>query len=575
MMTAEDRVAELTRERFDLLVVGGGIHGAWAAWEGARRGLRVALVERDDFGSGSSSNSLKIVHGGFRYLQHADLARLAESLRERAWLTAAAPELVQPLPCLLPAERHGIRRRPLLAAAVSLFDLADAAIAGPYRQPRGGSVGPATFARMAGSLAAPDTPGGIRWSDAIMHSPERILIGVVRAASALGATVANGVEVLGPLSERGVVAGVRARVTSHASADTDDEQRSVDDRATIEIRAAITLDATGAAASPLAVPESRRAQPMALVQGCNVIVDRPAPPAAVAIAHPTEARMLFAVPWRDHLMLGTAYTMADDGTASTAGYREQARRQATELVRDVALACPALELRDDDIRHVHAGLLPADPAAAVQGRVVLLDRPLLVDHAARDGRAGLVSMTGVKWTTAHAVAERAVALCERRLGRTPARRAEPGALRLFGDGASAGASRGPAASASPHLRALYGDDAARILELATARPAWGAPLSPTVTTLGAEVAFAVRYEMAHHLDDVVLRRTELGTLGWPGDDAVTAAAAVAAELLGWSATRREREIRRLREAYLWLPDTLSSDAASAGRHRSVEVHAHG
>ena len=552
---------ELTRERFDLLVVGGGIHGAWAAWEGARRGLRVALIERGDFGGATSSNSLKIVHGGFRYLQHADLPRLRESLRERAWLAASAPHLVRPLPCVLPATGRGVRRVPLLSAAVALFDAADAAVAGPHRMPRGRGLDASELARLAGVLAPAHAPGGVCWYDAIMTSPERILVGVVRAAATIGATVARGIEAVAPLLDRGAIAGVRARVVPGSGGGPPGE--------TFDIRAAITLNAAGPWAAAFAAEAQATMPPVALAHACNVIVDRPAPAAAVAVAHPTESRMLFAVPWRGKLMVGTGYAPVAAGEAAMPGRGPAVRAHALALLHAVSRACPALELREQDVRHVHAGLLPVNARAAARGRVELLDRPVLVDHGAH-GRSGLVTVVGVKWTTAHAVAARAVTLCERRLGRTPAFAASPGDALLPGAGSLAGDG-----AVSAELHSLYGSEAAVVLALGHGRPEWLRPLSDATSTIGAQVAFAVRCEMAQQLDDVVLRRTGLGSLGWPGDDAVAAAARIAGELLDWSDDRRTAEIRRLHEVWPWpvAPDVMHVEDHHL-RRSTADAHAH-
>jgi glycerol-3-phosphate dehydrogenase len=506
-------LSALADTSFDLLVVGAGIHGAFAAWDAARRGLRVALIDRSDFGAAASANSLKIVHGGFRYLQSGDVGRLRESSRARADLLRLAPHLVTPLPCVMPASRTLPRGRLALGVALAAYETL-ALGAGSDVVPRGRLLDRATYARLAHPLALDDAPGGALWYDGILRSPDRLLLAVVRSAVRDGAIAANYLEALS-LRRRGDGAVDGARVRDEAGREFD-------------VRARMTLLAANAGTPALLPRGSATLPPFACA--CNLVLDpgdRPLPRTAVAVPVPGQRRMLFAVPWRGRLMLGTSQQEAGDAAVL--------ERAADELLAAIDRALPALALSRQDVRLVHRGLLPGTADA-------LLDRPVLIDHAARDGIAGLVTMLGVKWTTARGTASRAVSICARRLGATGTAADRP----LLGAETGAGLGGGGAQDDAPsHLWSRYGTCGRDVTTLAAREPELGAPLAPGGETIGAEVAYAIRAESARHLDDIVMRRTEMGSAGPPASDALEAAARIAARELGWSDDRVREERRRV------------------------------
>jgi len=531
-------VRALTTERYDLVIVGAGVYGAFAAWDAALRGLRVAIIDRGDFGGATSANSLKIVHGGLRYLQSADFSRMRESIRERAILLRAAPHLVRPLPCVMPTSGLGTRSRPALVAALAANDVIslDRNLSRePARQiARGRTLGREEFRRLAGPLAIARATGAALWYDGIMVSSERLLLSIVRAAVAAGATAANYLEATELVRARGRVEGVCVRAT--------------DGRGEGELRARVVLNAAGPWAARL-VPAP---DPAMLVRACNVIVAREGPEVAVAVPDPVQRRMLFAVPWQGHLMLGTGYRPVH---TCPAGRVEAEGQDVDEILTGFNVALPGLGLRRDEITYVHAGVLPG----TIRGGVATpLDRPLLVDHEAAGGIAGLVTMQGVKWTTARAVAERAVDLCQGRLGgtvrrggtsRTPVFGGDVASLDAFWAEPAGDGGRAVGTAALRRVRELYGTASRDVLALAAADPELARPLAAGSPVIGAQVVYAARAEMARRLTDVVLRRTELGTADYPGDAAVEAAARLTARELGWTPERVRAEVAELRSAY--------------------------
>jgi glycerol-3-phosphate dehydrogenase len=464
-------LAALAERTYDLVVVGGGIHGVAAAWDAAQRGLAVALVERDDFGSGVSWNSLKTIHGGLRHLQKADLVRLRESVHERSALLRIAPALVKPLGFLVPTYGHGAKGREAMAVGLFLNDLLSADrnrdLPPERRIPRSLMLSPReTLARVPG-LAEVGLSGGALWYDAQVESSERLTIAFAHAAAASGAVLANHIEAASFLRDGRRVAGVRAR-----------------DQATgqqIDVRAGLILNAAGPSALALLSKAGLPSPKVPFVRAMNLLFARPAG-VAQGVGALSAGRFLFLVPWRGMTMVGTAYEPADapEPPDSVRTFLEEARG-----------AFPWADLRAPDLSLVHRGLVPGSG-----GATGLRTRTLWLDHEA-DGVPGLLTVLGVKFTTARGVAETAVDLAARRLGRTVA------ACRT---------------SFTP---------------LPRARPLEG-PLEDRVR----EVA---REEMAVSLGDALLRRLDIGTAGPPAETDVAVAARVMAAELGWDEARLAAE----------------------------------
>ena len=400
---------------WDVLVIGGGIHGACVAWDAILRGLTLCLVEKADFGSGTSANTLKIIHGGLRYLQQADYRRMRESIGERRTLLRIAPHLVHPLPIVVPTYGHGRRGRELLHVALLLNDLIsldrNAGLDRAQHIPRGRTVSRRECLRLAPGLDACGVTGGGVFHDAQVENSERLVLAFLRSAAKAGAELANYAEVVGLRHD----AGGPFRV-------------SVADRLTGErflIRARVVVNASGpwvgrvlGLATPAATLGTRFAKAF------NVVTRRLFREHAVAL--PIRGlsggrrsrggnRLLFVVPWREHSLLGTWYE-PHDGRPGDVSVTEA---DVARLIAEVSRTCPALALGIEDVRLVHGGLLPV---AATEGAAVdtqLLRHGRIVDHAP-DGFPGLLSVVGVKLTTARLMAERTVDRVFERLHRTPA-----------------------------------------------------------------------------------------------------------------------------------------------------------
>ena len=532
----------LAARPFDLLVIGGGIYGAVAAWDATLRGLSVAVIDRGDFGSGTSFNSAKTIHGGIRALQSGNVAALRRFARERRALARIAPHLVRPMPFVLPAYRGFSRNRVLLRLYFALAERlvregAEAAGAAGFLPSSRLLSRDECLAR--NPLIDPNgVTGGVEWFDCQMYNSDRVLFAFVASAREAGAVAVNYVEAGAALRRGSFVEGVRAtdRLTGEA----------------LEVRARVVLNAAG----PWAPELDARLAPRAggrlcglLSKAMNFVIASPLP-GAHAVAGPAGGRLLFVAPWRGYAIVGTSH----DRHAGGADRLELERREIDAFLAAVNVAFPALALAAGDVRLVHRGLLPASP----RGDGARLEtRSVVVDHRC-DGIHGLISVLGVRYTTARETAQRAVDLAVEQLARVanPCRTAV--APLVGGDMAdfdaflrAAKASRNDAVPARTRerLARTYGTRHRVVLDRLRAAAEDRAPLGAACAVTVGEVRHAVREEMAVRLSDVLLRRTEAGSAGYPGDDAVAAAARILAAELEWSPQRTATEVAGLRRTY--------------------------
>ena len=538
-MTRDTR--RLADRSFDLLVIGAGIYGATIAWDATLRGLSVAVIDRDDFGSGASANSLKTVHGGLRSLQRGALREMRQFIRERRALLRIAPHLVEPLTFVVPTTRHPLRNPVVMRIALLLND----AIAidrneglQPSRRLHDGRLVPLDeLRRVAPDLEFDGVYGGASWCDAQMVNSERLVYEFVASSEAHGAVAANHVEAVRLLAGDGRVTGatVRDRLTGEE----------------FDVRAKVTVNAAGPWAARLSADacglDAKALLPQ-LSRAINVVTARPAGPCAVGGL--SDGRFFFRVPWRGLTMYGTSHE-------PFGGAPDEARpgvRDVNALLVDINKAFPGAPVSADEAAFVHYGLLPSRPGTGPH--VELAKNSLVRDHR-QDKTEGLVTVIGVRYTTARHTAELAVNAVFSVLGTVmpPASRSTVVPL--------AGAAGFDAAQVAAELRSVlpgepeavrarlartYGVRAPEVAR-AIAVPDSAGTLSPECPITVAEVTHAVRAEAACTLADVVCRRTEAGTAGHPGRAALERAAEEIGGLLSWSDSRRADEIAKVEDRY--------------------------
>jgi glycerol-3-phosphate dehydrogenase len=573
-MTTEPSLGNATRgaslntlagRSFDVLVIGGGIGAACAAWDAALRGLDVALVERLDFGAATSAQSFKVLHGGIRYLQHLDLVRLRESCSERGAFLRIAPHLTRPMPIAVPTYGLGIQSQWVFGAALAVLELfsfdrnrltRDPArhIPRPYLLSR-----KALLARFPALEGAGLTGAGVFFDGQIVNPP-RAVLAIIRAAAARGAVVANYCEAEQLLLRDGRVIGARVRDLLGGEA--------------FDLRAKVTLNATGPFAPSLAkrfgagvrleVPLSRD---MALVVRRQLDPD-------MAVAVQTKYRdpdavlsrgnrHLFVAPWRERYTLIGVNSRVYTEDAYELSVTEQ---EIAGFIAEINDACPALAIRREEISVVNAGLLPFGENVPGTKDLSFGKRSHIIDHAAQGGPEGLLTGMSVRWTMGRLLGEKIIDLAEVKLGRAPSASRTAVTPVWGGDIESVEqyareVRRGlpPSVSDSQATRIFqhYGTDWRSVAGVASLAEG----TLPQTEYLVGEVRHAVRSELAATLSDVVMRRLDLGSGECPEPAALTRCAAVMAEELGWDAGRQAREIRQLRASYPFASPGLQYPAA--------------
>lgn len=528
----------LAATAYDVLVVGGGIHGLACAYDAASRGLRTALVEAADFGGAASFNHQKTAHGGLRSLQSLSFRRAREAVVERRALARIAPWLLRPLPFLVPTYRSWTRSRTALRAAFALDGWIgrdrNEGLEPELHLPAARLLSRTATAKLFPGVRQAGLTGGAQWYDYQMVENDRLTFAFAAAADRAGADLANYARARAIARRDGLF--VVTVADEHGGSDVD-------------VRTRALVNAAGARSGDVMAMFGVR-RPFPLVKAINLVTTRPAADIALAAAD-ASGRMLTLVPWRGRAIVGTGQR----AQASTPADDRVARDEIARFIDDVNVAFPALRLTEPDVALVHRGLVPGTRRG--NGTVDLLAASRILDHA-RDGSPGALTVVGAKYTTARGVAERAVALAARAVGTRPAP-SRTGATPLPGAGIrdhealAIEAARRLEVELPPdviaHLTGRYAEAAAAIVGLVAERPGLAEPLAPGCVAIGAEVVHAIRNEAALRLTDIILRRTTLGAAGHPGAAVLARAADLAAAELGWDALVARQQIAEVEKAY--------------------------
>jgi glycerol-3-phosphate dehydrogenase len=542
-LDARDRGAMLSRlaaERFDVLVIGGGITGAGAALDAASRGLRVALVESRDLASGTSSRSSKLVHGGLRYLEQFDFKLVYEALRERDLLVSKlAPHLVKPVSFMYPLYKKVVER-PYVGAGLVLYD----SMEGTKRPvPRHKHLTARGALKRAPGLSPERLAGAMLYYDAQVDDARHTLT-VARTAAAHSAVVATRV------SATGLLRSADGRITGAKARDEETGRELTVAAEAVVICAGVWTDLVHELAGVKAGYRVR------MSKGVHIVVPRAAVDASTGMILRTEKSVLFFIPWGDHWIVGTTDTDWSGDRAEPAPSEED-----VEYILAAANRVLGRPLTRADVIGVYAGLRPlVDPA---EGNGSKPTTKLSREHVVDVPVPGLASIAGGKFTTYRLMARDVVDAAVADFGRLG--REVPGSVTdqvplLGADGLAAVQ---PAAgrlaedydvtqAAVAHLLGRYGALAEDVLSLVRADSGLARPLAEGHPYLRAEVAYAVTHESALHVEDVLMRRTRLFIEAADGGAGAAAdVAAIMGRLLGWSRRRRAAEIRR----YLDLLET--------------------
>jgi glycerol-3-phosphate dehydrogenase len=548
-----DALETLQRERFDVVVIGGGITGAGVALDAATRGYSVALLERNDWSCGTSSRSSKMIHGGLRYLQNFDLGLVREALLERQLMVQLAPHLVRPLPFLVPAF-EGARPDRRLGIGLNMYDVMasrrrrhrrkserEAAEEGSeYWSPERHRVIPGEEVLELMPALEPREPTSAYLFYDCQTDDSRLVLTVLGEAERFGAVCLNGAEVVELIEEEGRAAGVVCR-----------EQESNERFA---VGAESVVNATGVWADRIRPEElhSEEDVPEELPvirpsRGTHVVIDREKLPLnAAAIVPAGQGRSIFALPWLGQSLIGTT-----DRDYEGSLEHPQPDPNDVEYLLNAVNRFFERDLGFGDVAGAYAGVRPLISADADSKKSVDISRKAELYETS----SGMITITGGKLTTWRRMAKMVVdRLAEREFREAPCHTHEiplghPAELEQLPE------VDGVDARSREHLAARYGLFAEQVLKICEQDPELGEPILPGMPDLVAEALVAARHEQARCVADVLLRRTRLGllagrTLTTDKKPARRVAAAMGSEL-GWS----RRQIGQEVEAWLEVAGT--------------------
>jgi len=522
-------LSSMAAEPVDLLVIGGGITGAGIARDAALRGFRIALVDKGDFGSGTSSHSSRLIHGGIRYLEQRNFHLVFEASRERRVLLRIAPHLVRPLPFLFPVYRGARVPAWKLRAGMWLYD----ALAAFRNVKTHRWLSPKQVRRAEPALKDRGLTGAALYWDA-QTDDARLVLATMRSAARAGALVANYAEVTSLLKPDGRVRGAVVRDVLSGETRT--------------VRALVVVNAGGPWVDALCRMDDPAAPPLLRpTKGAHVAVPRRriGHERAITLFSPIDGRVMFVLPWGDLSYVGTTDTDAD---ASPDSVRVTAD-DVTYLLRSANAAFPDAHLAPNDVVSVWAGLRPLlrQEQAAAPSQVSR-------EHRVVESAHGLITIAGGKLTTyrvmARDVADRVAARLHQLDGRPIAPRPPTDRLPLPGGEAAeldvlvegARAQAVPEGTAR-HLVASYGSETPAILNLVDRDRSLGEPIVPGRPEIWAEVAHAVEREMALRIQDVLVRRLHLFyEYAEQATALVTPVAQRMKKLLGWDEVREAEEL---------------------------------
>jgi glycerol-3-phosphate dehydrogenase len=462
------RVADRA-EACDITVIGGGATGVGVAIDAASRGYSVVLFEQSDFGKGTSSRSTKLIHGGVRYLQQGNVPLVMEALKERGILRKNAPHLVHDLPFVVP--NYQWWEAPFYGIGMRVYD----ALAGRYGFGPSRNLSREETIERIPTIETDGLRGGVVYHDG-QFDDARLLINMAETAAEQGAALLNYVHVDGLLKDdAGFVTGVSA---------TDLESGR-----TLSVRSRVVLNCTGVFSDGVRQLDDPAATPIIRPsQGVHIVLDRSFLPgdSAIMVPHTDDGRVLFAIPWHDRVLIGTTDTPVEVPSLEPVPLPEE-----VDFILEHAVRYLTKDPSRRDVLSVFAGLRPLVDHGESDTAAVSREHTILVSSS------GLVSVAGGKWTTYRRMAEDAVDHSATLAGLEPreciTRELDIHGIHRhadqFGD------------------LAIYGSDALAIQEIAAAKPGLEARIHPRLTTIAAEVVWAVHSEMARTVDDFLARRT--------------------------------------------------------------------
>ena len=538
--------SRLSEQAFDVAVIGGGVYGVSVAREAALRGLSVVLVEQADFGGATSSNSQRIIHGGLRYLQHGDVRRMRESIRERSTWLRIAPHLVFPMAVLVPTYKRPAHEKSVLAIALKLNDLIgfdrNRHLEPEKKIPAGRMLSRSESLQYCADVQKDQLNGAALFYDAQAHNTERLTLSLLLSAIGSGAVVANYARVI--------------RFSIKSKAFQSMEVEDVQSGRVINVRAKQFVNCSGPwtagileLAGLVEAPKKRNWLKAVLLLTRQLVKN-------VAIGVKSRSRYrnsdaiidkghryYFITPWKQNSLIGTL-EVPYNGDPSGFQVTED---DICSFIQEINSAYPSGCLTRSDVKRVYGGLVPANESES-KDSVGSVKHYSIEDHSLANGVEGLISVTGVKYTTARHIAEKAVDLVEQKLGKpqtvslssvVPVSGGEMRSFDRFLEDELTRRPQGFNDETIRHLIHIYGSEYPKILRYCEQDSKWAEPVCRNSPAIKAQILHALREEMACTLEDILYRRTELGASGEPDEASVNTCADIIARELKSSGVSRQ------------------------------------
>jgi glycerol-3-phosphate dehydrogenase len=539
------------KQEYDVIIIGGGIYGATLLWELTSKGFTAVLVEKDDFGSATSANSLKIIHGGLRYLQTLDFRRIRESYKEQKYLLNAAPHLIQPLACIMPTFSHITNSRWAMELALKTYELVCLNPSGYKGKslPAGKTFSNRQLHRLLPFLEHQDTSGGALWYDALNYNSERLTLKFILSACKLGADAFNYLEFRNFILHKDTAKGIRAY-----------DKLS---RQHIDVRAKCIVNAAGPWINSILqkIGPDKRGQHFQFAKAINIIIPRQLSDFAFALRderppvddYAKPNRFFFFVPWREATMIGTWY-FAHDGSPDEIALSQN---EASRCIQQINYLLPDAKIREDEICFVHKGLVPIETDRTYQ-KLNLKNHFCLIDHDLQGGPRGVISVLGVKYTTARNVATKIADRILKKYDRIFSNHDVE--ISFIGDNSindfqyfiqekSRNNPFNLEEATVRHLALNFGNDYSSIENLLSENIEHGNRIPGSEEAIIAELLFCIKNERICHLSDLLIRRTDIGSLKKPKTVTIEFCAALLAKEMDWDETRKVEEIDALNDFY--------------------------